>query len=101
MSIITEIGAYLDELTNTVGKAAGLTVAIVIAAEKIARCIPTNFNNKPLQVVARFFYSIFAVIGLKAPDIAKIQDGKIVTNIEAIAQEVIDKQPETTVTEPK
>lgn len=86
---------------NYVNEFGALAIAVVIVSEKIARCIPTTFNNKILEKIAKFFYTVFAVIGLKAPDIAAIQDGKIVTNIEAVAQAVIDKQPESAEVEPK
>lgn len=101
MTIIAQFSQYIDDASNAAGSIAGLVLAVVIASEKIARLIPTNFKCKPLQRVARFFYAIFAVIGMKTPDIAAIQDGKIITNIEAVAQETINKQPDTAASEPK
>lgn len=101
MSVITEFTQYVEDLAKAAGAIAGLTVAVVIASEKIARCIPTNWKNKTVRIIAKTLYYFFATLGLKAPDIAAVKDGKIVTNMEAIAQETIDKQPETTVTESK
>lgn len=101
MTAVAEFGQYIDDLAKVAGSIAGLVLAVVVASEKIARLIPTNFKCKPLQRIARIFYTIFAVIGLKAPDIAAIKDGKIVTNIEAVAQEVVNQQPETAAAEPK
>lgn len=86
-------------LAVAVGAFAGLVAAIVVASEKIARVIPTNWDNKFLRVLFKSLYVFFATVGMKVPDIAKIENGKIVTNVEAIAQKVVDGQ--TTTAEPK
>lgn len=92
MTIIAVFNEYIDDASKAAGSVAGLVVAVVIASEKIARCIPTNFKNKTIQRVARIAYGFFAILGLKAPDIVQIKDGKIVTNAEAIAQSVVDNK---------
>jgi len=52
-------------LTGNYGALAGIVVAFVLLFDRIAKLTPTDADNK----IVRMAYKLFAVLGLKVPDI--------------------------------
>lgn len=95
------VGDLLDAIKHNADKIAGGIVTIVVICERIARVIPTNWDNRFLDWTAKKLYILFAILGVKVPDIVKVDDGKIITTTQCVAQEEIARDREITNPEPK
>lgn len=99
--LINNLSAFIDSVNQNADKIAGFIVGLVMICERIARLIPTSWDNKTVQWIARKIYVVFAIIGLKVPDIVKIDDGKMITKTQAVAQEMIINSIPLIESEPK
>lgn len=90
MTIIAIIGDYIDDITNNFTKIAGAVSFTIMCFNRLAKLTPTNFSNKYVQKVARFFYGVFSVLGVNVPDIESIAGGKIITTQEAVVNKAME-----------
>lgn len=76
---VNDAGAFVDAIAANYGKFMGACALMITVANRVAKVIPTEWDNKIIKVISRVFYWIFAIIGVNVPDIVKIKDGKIKT----------------------
>lgn len=61
----TLIGLLGQETATTVAAWAGVAAAFVLFFDRLAKLTPTESDNK----IVAYAYKVFAVLGLKVPDI--------------------------------
>ncbi len=57
----------MEWLTSNYGEILGTLAAFVLFFDRLAKLTPTDSDNK----IVLFFYKLFAVLGVKVPDIGK------------------------------
>ncbi len=61
----------MEYIVNNYGEILGTIAAFVLVCDRIAKLTPTEADNKIVEKVLKVVYSIFAIAGLKVPDITK------------------------------
>lgn len=52
-------------------------VVTIIFFDRLAKLTPTEWDNRTMSIVTGTLYRVFAILGLKFPDIEKIELPKI------------------------
>ena len=53
------------------GEILGTVAAFVLVCDRIAKLTPTEADNKIVEKVLKVIYGVFAIAGLKVPDVTK------------------------------
>jgi hypothetical protein len=80
---VNDFGDLLGAIAVQSGAVLGAVAFTVGFFNRLAKLVPTNWNNRFARWFSKVTYFIFAVLGAKVPDIEKIENGKIVTVAEA------------------
>ena len=59
----------MEYIINNYGEILGTVAAFVLICDRIAKLTPTEADNKVVERVLKTVYSIFAILGLKVPDV--------------------------------
>jgi len=59
----------LEYITTNYGEILGTIAAFVLVCDRIAKLTPTETDNKILEKVLKALYTVFAIAGLKVPDV--------------------------------
>jgi hypothetical protein len=59
----------MEYIINNYGEILGTVAAFVLICDRIAKLTPTEADNKIVQKVLKVVYSVFAILGLKVPDV--------------------------------
>ncbi len=61
----------MEYIVANYGEILGTVAAFVLVCDRIAKLTPTEADNKIVGKVLKAIYTVFAVLGLKVPDITK------------------------------
>lgn len=64
-TVVAEAPSWLDGFVTSLGPWLGVAAAFVLAFDRLAKITPTEADNSVVRIAQR----IFAVLGVKVPDI--------------------------------